>query len=163
MKVNTLRTSSTLTFWWDKPDTQISEYIYYLDGMETGRTEKTHFTLSSLESSREYKIRITAEGIDETIVATTDRKRKRINIAEAPYCAVGDGKTLNTEKIQKAFDDADENTEIYIPEGIFLTGALRMHSNSALYIEKDGVLQGTADPSDYNPRIHSRFEGIEME
>ena len=52
MKVNTLRTSSTLTFWWDKPDTQISEYIYYLDGMETGRTEKTHFTLSSLESSR---------------------------------------------------------------------------------------------------------------
>ena len=91
MKVNTLRTSSTLTFWWDKPDTQISEYIYYLDGMETGRTEKTPFTLSSLESSREYKIRITAEGIDETIVATTDRKRKRINIAEAPYCAVGDG------------------------------------------------------------------------
>ena len=163
MKVNTLRTSSTLTFWWDKPDTQISEYIYYLDGMETGRTEKTHFTLSSLESSREYKIRITAEGIDETIVATTDRKRKRINIAEAPYCAVGDGKTLNTEKIQKAFDDADENTEIYIPEGIFLTGALRMHSNSALYIEKDGVLQGTADPSDYNPRSPSRFEGIEME
>ena len=67
MKVNTLRTSSTLTFWWDKPDTQISEYIYYLDGMETGRTEKTHFTLSSLESSREYKIRITAEGIDDYI------------------------------------------------------------------------------------------------
>lgn len=44
-----------------------------------------------------------------------------------------------------------------------MTGALRLHSNMELYLEEGAVLQGTADPEDYLPRIPSRFEGTEME
>ena len=163
MKVHTLATSASITVWWEKPDKAIKEYAYYLDGEEKGRTEKTHFTISGLENKREYEIGISGEGFAEKAIVSTAPARRRIDITKAPYNAIGDGKTLNTEAIQRAFDDAAEGEEIYIPEGVFLTGALRMHSNTALYLEKDATLQGTADPSDYEPRIPSRFEGIEME
>lgn len=50
-----------------------------------------------------------------------------------------------------------------MPEGVFLTGALRLHSDMELYLEEGAVLQGTAEVSDYLPKIKSRFEGIEMD
>lgn len=50
-----------------------------------------------------------------------------------------------------------------IPSGTFMTCALRLHSDMELYLAKGAVLQGTANPEDYLPRIWSRFEGTEME
>lgn len=51
---------------------------------------------------------------------------------------------------------------MYIPAGIYLTGALRLHSNMELYLDEGAILQGTAEIVDYQPRIPSRFEGTEM-
>lgn len=44
-----------------------------------------------------------------------------------------------------------------------MTGALRLHSDMELYIEREGILKGTARVEDYLPKIKSRFEGLEME
>ena len=163
MKANALTTETAITLWWEKPENAPREYRLSINGKEAGRTDKTHFTFSGLMPSTEYEMHITGDGFDEHVKASTNKKKNVINITEAPYSAIGDGKTLNTESIQRAFDDAGKDDEILIPEGIFLTGALRMHSNTTLHIAMGGVLQGTANPDDYLPRIPSRFEGIEME
>lgn len=52
---------------------------------------------------------------------------------------------------------------VYLPAGTYLTGALRLHSDMELYLDEGAVLQGSSNPAHYLPRIHSRFEGIEME
>lgn len=98
----------------------------------------------------------------ELTVRTTPTKQK-LDVTAAPYFAVGDGKTLNTAALQKAMDDCRENECVYFPAGIYMTGALRLHSNMELYLDEGAVLQGTAEPEDYLPRIPSRFEGTEME
>lgn len=49
------------------------------------------------------------------------------------YGAVGDGKTDNTSAIQSALDDAAKTrSNVYVPDGRFLTGALTMHAFTGL-------------------------------
>ena len=99
----------------------------------------------------------------QTITVHTFNRSVVIDITKAPYNAVGDGKTLNTKAIQSAIDDCPKDGCVMIPSGTFMTGALRLHSNMELYLAKGAILQGTANPEDYLPRIWSRFEGTEME
>lgn len=93
----------------------------------------------------------------------TGKTKKRIDITASPYNAVGDGITMNTAAIQKALDDCDADSYVYIPKGDFITGALDMHSDSELYLGEGALLQGSVNPGDYLPKIHSRFEGYEMD
>ncbi|MBQ2803095.1 MAG: glycoside hydrolase family 28 protein [Lachnospiraceae bacterium] len=93
----------------------------------------------------------------------TKAAKKRLDVTKAPYNAVGDGKTMNTRRLQQALDDCREDEEVYLPRGSYLTGALRLHSNTELYLEEGAVLQGTDVVADYLPKIKSRFEGIENE
>lgn len=70
---------------------------------------------------------------------------------------------MNTQNLQRAIDDCGPGQMVYFPKGVFLTGALRLHGDMELYIERDGTLKGSKEPDDYLPRIPSRFEGIERE
>ena len=94
---------------------------------------------------------------------TTEKAGRRIDVTREPYCAAGDGETVDTAAIQRALDDCGEGETVYLPAGIYLTGALRLHSDMELYLEEGAVLQGTDEPADYLPRIWSRFEGVEQE
>ncbi len=147
--------------WWEKPKGALpgTQYQVSLDGNTIGETEKTHFTIEELESGKEY----TASVNSASITFTTPLPCKYIDVTTAPYFAGGDGKTMNTAALQKAFDDCPAGGGVYFPAGTYLTGALRLHSDMELYLEEGAVLQGTADPADYLPRIKSRFEGTEME
>ncbi|MEG0565092.1 MAG: glycosyl hydrolase family 28 protein [Hungatella sp.] len=165
-------TEDAITLYWEKTVAGKSEYRILLDGIDQGYTEKTHYTLDNLEPEREYRIRIekVSDHGDHKLPAeseecflTTEKKKLRRDITKAPYDAIGDGKTMNTRAIQQALDDCKSNEMVYIPSGIFLTGALRLHSDMELYIDRDGVLQGTDVVEDYLPRIWSRFEGTELE
>ncbi len=171
------RTSDTFAeIFWDLPldATPSCCYILLKDGVETGKCTHTHYSLENLSPETEYEIevrilypeaplqkeRCESLGI---IKIKTKKSKRRIDIAKSPYCAVGDGKTLNTSSIQKALDDCDKDSFIYIPNGAFLTGALNVHSDTEIYLEEEALLQGTEDPKDYLPKIKSRFEGHEME
>ncbi len=142
-----------------------TKYDIIMDGKKIQTINKTHVTIDGLSPDTRYNIEILMEGQKSigSLVVHTKRTKRRIDISRAPYNAVGDGKTLNTKVIQRALDDCDENSCVYIPEGTYLTGALNMHSNSELYLEKGALLQGTDNPEDYLPKIKSRFEGYEME
>ncbi len=154
-----------ITLWWEYRDFKsANSYECALDGKIYATAKSTHITFAGLSADTEYEIKITADSgpvvFDGKIY--TKRAKNRIDVTKAPYNAVGDGKALNTEAIQNALDDAGENDRVYIPEGRFLTGALRMHSHTELYLEKGAVILGTEHREDYLPKIKSRFEGLEF-
>lgn len=168
-KIRSLATDESITLYWDKPDEWLPgmEYYIFLDYKFYGTTNKTHYKISDLEPEKEYFIQIKNEkgstNIFDEVRIKTEKRKILLDITKEPYCAVGDGETMNTQAIQQAIDDCRQDMAVYIPSGIFLTGALRLHSNMELYLEQGAILQGTHNPEDYLPRIWSRFEGIELE
>jgi exo-poly-alpha-galacturonosidase len=78
------------------------------------------------------------------------------------FGAVGDGKTLNTLYIQAAIDACSESGGgvVIVPSGKFIIGAIFLKQGVNLNIEKDGILKGSVNQTDY-PQINTRWEGIE--
>lgn len=74
--------------------------------------------------------------------------------------ALGDGKSLDTEAIQKSIDTlaSQGGGTLVVPRGTFLTGALFLKPGVNLHLEKDAVLLGTSDIAQYPPRP-TRIEG----
>ena len=75
------------------------------------------------------------------------------------YGAKSDG-ALYTTEIQNAIDSAYKNGGgvVVVPEGVYMTGALHFKQGVNLYIEKNGVLKGSDDISDYD-LLETRIEG----
>jgi polygalacturonase len=67
------------------------------------------------------------------------------------YGAVAGGQTINSEAIQKAIDAATAKGggKVVVPAGVFLTGTIRLKSGVELYLDKDAVLLGSTNLSDY--------------
>ena len=145
-----------------------SIYNIFLNGDKVAVADKTHYTFESLTPATDYVVGVEVVSLDkvvktfENVICTTKPQAKRIDVTKSPYNAIGDGKTLNTKVLQKAIDDCKKGESVYIPEGDYMTGSLKLHSDMELYIEKGAILHGTTNVEDYTPKIHSRFEGIEM-
>lgn len=67
------------------------------------------------------------------------------------YGAIPDGKTLNTQAIQRAIDDVFRagGGLVYAPPGVFLTGGIVLRSRITLYVEAGCVLLGSTSNDDY--------------
>lgn len=159
-------TADTTELYWDKPEDAKAdaEYEVFVDGVYEATTCKTHWTLTALQPERSYRAAIFCNNIElVSLTFTTKKSLRRIDVTEEPYCAKGDGKTMNTAVLQRAFDDCGAEEEVYFPAGVYLTGALDLHSNMAVYLDEGALLQGSEAPEDYLPRIWSRFEGVEQE
>ena len=67
------------------------------------------------------------------------------------YGAVPGINSLQTEKIQSAIDKcfSEGGGEVIIPEGTFMTGAIRLRSNVTLHLLKNACLKGSKNPEDY--------------
>ena len=73
------------------------------------------------------------------------------------FKAVGDGATLNTKAIQSAIDQLATNGggTVVVPKGVFLTGAIFLKPGVNLHLEKDAVIKGSTDMTNYPLRsIH---------
>lgn len=158
-----------IVLFWDKqPLVDGQFYRVYCDGKAVGETDKTHYTLTNLQPERAYacQVNIVEQGTKERVfyqhTHTTQKRKKRLDITQAPYSVVGDGKTLCTEILQRAIDDCDKDTELYIPKGTYVTGALYLHSDFSLRMEDGAILQGSDNVEQYLPMLKSRFEGYEM-
>lgn len=180
--INACADANTLTVYWTKPDNATSDVIYEIHMREVGdndhsprtcRVSHTHCAIDGLEPEHSYDI--TVDMLTETSgtnpnriplgrrTFTTGADKHMIDVTGSPYNAIGDGRTLNTAAIQRALDDCGPGDAVLIPEGVFLTGALRMHADTELVVAHGAVLQGTANPLDYLPMLPSRFEGIELD
>ena len=77
------------------------------------------------------------------------------------YGAEADSKALQTEKIQRVFDMCRENGgTVVVPAGRFLTGGLRMWSDTTLYLQSGAQLIGSDVCEDYE--VFDVPEGIEL-
>ena len=64
--------------------------------------------------------------------------------------AIGDGVTDNTAILQKALDSFQETGgELRFPAGQYVTGSLRLYSNTTIYLEAGAVLLASADKEKY--------------
>ena len=77
------------------------------------------------------------------------------------FGARSDGE-ICTSALQRAIDACGAGEAVYIPEGVFVSGAVYLKSNMTLYIEKGGTLLGSTDTDDY-PVMKYRFEGTEQD
>ena len=72
------------------------------------------------------------------------------DVTKAPYNAIGDGVTLETEKIQQAINDAAfTGGTVLLPQGTFFTGELFLASDMTLWVDEDATILGTHDHSQY--------------
>ncbi len=76
------------------------------------------------------------------------------------FGAVGDGTTLSTAALQRAFDACGQpgGGRVIVPPGIFLTGPLFLRSNLTLELMAGSTLLGHTKFDDY-PTILGRWEG----
>lgn len=76
---------------------------------------------------------------------------QQYNIIE--FGGIADGKTINTEAIQKAIDKcfASGGGMVYVPAGTFMTGTIYLKSNVNLHLESGAVLKGSNNMNDYAP------------
>ncbi|MBQ7363591.1 MAG: glycoside hydrolase family 28 protein [Clostridia bacterium] len=168
--INCIPYREKLVLYWELPDAYEdgSRYIIQVDDREVADTYKCHYELTGLVPNTKYSVFVfmrSKSGREVLVGAkqcTTEREKNRIDVTAAPYFAVGDGATLNTKALQRALDDCTKDDYVYLPEGDFMTGSLFLHSDTELYLERGAVLHGTECVKDYEPKIKSRFEGIEM-
>ena len=156
-----------ITLWWRKDAFRgAKEYRLTLNGVYHGATAKTHYTFANLAPLCTYEIRLEIEGesADAVILTvTTAAKKTRIDVTRPPYSAVGDGRTVCTEALQRALSDCRAGECVYFPAGTYLSGALDVHSDTEIYLDEGATLQGTERATDYLPKIESRFEGTHMQ
>jgi exo-poly-alpha-galacturonosidase len=78
------------------------------------------------------------------------------------FGAKNDTTLINTIAIQKTIDEcaAKGGGIVVVPKGTFISGAIFLKKNVSLMVEKDGILKGSSNPSDY-PQIQTRWEGEE--
>ncbi len=166
--VKHILTFSDIILYWELEDCKDTngEFYTYLNGELKSRSSKTHVTVKGVEGERACIEIYNGDGKEKLFFKSEfsmPRKPKFIDISRPPYSAIPDGKTLNTAAIQRAIDDCGEGECVYIPEGTYLTGSLKLHSNMQIYVDKNGTLLGSQNPADYLPKIISRFEGLEAE
>ena len=74
------------------------------------------------------------------------------NFLVTDYGAKGDGRTLDTDAIQKAIDACSEakGGRVVLPAGTYLSGTVFLKSKVDLHLEKGATLLGSPDLKDYN-------------
>jgi polygalacturonase len=67
------------------------------------------------------------------------------------YGAKGDGKTIDTEAIQKALDECGSSGGgiVKLSAGVFLSKPIHLRSNTTLQIDEDAKLKATDEPLDF--------------
>ncbi|OQB52997.1 MAG: Exo-poly-alpha-D-galacturonosidase precursor [Firmicutes bacterium ADurb.Bin146] len=138
-------------------DIKKSTYDLYIDGAK--RAQEFNFmnkvsNIGQMAFSCEKSSKIYINRIRISDCADFSRgmlpNAKIFDVKKAPYNAKGDGRTLDTEKIQKAIDDAAyTGGTVYIHDGVFFTGGLILKSDMTLFIDKSATVLGTQDHSQY--------------
>jgi hypothetical protein len=95
---------------------------------------------------------ITNSFLSFTQVFSTDIAKQSVKVYNIKdYEAVGDGRSLNTEAINKAICACSEagGGTVLIPAGRFLTGTVQLKSNITLFLDRNASIMATDDKSQF--------------
>lgn len=159
-------TETSVFLLWDKVDNATSYRVVYDGGSQIYNIKNSYLSVNNLKVNTEYAFSVSPLDsfgkplLKEAIVhVKTKAKNRVLNIKD--YKTEGREGNINTAAIQQAIDECPEGGTVYIPAGIYYSGALFLKSNMTLYLEEGAVLQGVADLDAY-PVISNRFEGWEI-
>jgi polygalacturonase len=79
------------------------------------------------------------------------------------YGASNDGRADSTEAIAKAIDACASagGGRVLVPDGVFVTGAIRLKTDVNLHLADQAMLRFSPDPKHYLPAVFTRWEGTE--
>ena len=149
-----------------RPKTELRHYQILLNGERGAICTCTDYTFKDLQPGKEYSVQVQAitkngeQLCSGSLTLTTKTAPVRLSVED--FGAIGDGKTLNTDAIQKAIDACEPGGMITVPAGVFVTGSLYLKSDMTLNLEDGSLLQGSADIGNY-PIMRYRFEGLETD
>ena len=123
--VNKIVTEDEIILYWRPDKRYVKGYKYCVcNANKIIYTEKTHYTIKNLEACSCLDISVSMVNDKNCVIKEYEKEKiylpkakKRLDITKAPYFAVGDGRTLNTEKIQRALNDCKRDELVYIPKG----------------------------------------------
>ena len=135
---------------------KISIHTFYADGLEPD-TDYT-FTVVPVDKSGDeidgaQTVDVhTAKSLDEDeIHYITEYGAKSVDEAYTSYDdEINAEIERNTKAIQAAIDACGEGEKVVIPEGIYMSGAIYLHSNMTLELEKGAVLKGSPNVDHYD-------------
>lgn len=80
------------------------------------------------------------------------------------FGAKGDGRTDASAALRKAIEACAKagGGRVVVPEGVFLTGPIRLKSRVNLHLAKGAVVRFATDPARYLPPVLTRWEGVEL-
>ncbi len=166
--INILQYGNNLKVWWDYNDLKSDGYYLVDINGKIKKRNQTFITAKNLNFGTTYSVSVylVLDGLKTLIGEQSiylNAPKRVIDVTKSPYFAVGDGVTLNTDKLQKAIDDCGKDEEVYFPDGVYFTGALNLHSDVTLHLSKKAVIRGSESVKDYLPKMPSRFEGAMRE
>lgn len=87
---------------------------------------------------------------EETCSGLVPMEARAATISLADFGGVGDGRTLNTKAFEEAIYQIEHlhrpgGTLLYVPAGVWLTGAFNLTSHMTLFLDKDAVIMATQD------------------
>jgi polygalacturonase len=79
------------------------------------------------------------------------------------FGAIGDGRKDCTDAIRTAVAACAgaAGGRVVVPDGVFLTGSIRLKSRVNLHLSPGATLRFSSDPRQYLPVVFTRFEGVE--
>ena len=123
-------------------------------------------------ASQASDARLKARGPEQDLWSTADAIVRRIAPPVFPsrtfdvtkYGAKPDGITDCTPALRAAIAACHEagGGRVIVPEGRFLTGAIRLRSNVDLHLDDGATIAFSRDPNAYLPVVLTRYEGVEV-
>jgi len=123
------------------------------------------YEATGLKPSTSYSFTVRAVGKDGR--ESKDSRALKVKTTPIPksvkltdFGAVGDGKTVITDKLQKAIDATPKDGVLIIPKGIFVSGAVQLKGDMTLKLEEGATLLSVNALDGYQMQKNNRYNGM---
>ena len=122
-------------------------YELWLDGVYQRQGNENVFSVFDLTPGTDHRLQMRMGGESWEVTFTTNRERCAVNVRD--FGAAGDGKTVDTQAIQRAILMLPEGGRLVFPAGTYLTGPIFLKSHMTLELQEGATLLGLTDKADY--------------
>lgn len=118
---------------------------YYLDKLDRFDAAEAEYMANNPQPAKDYARYYDRLDVDIKPVQDFQIPDNQVSLKEVG--GVGDGVTLNTEAFQRAISKLTEQGggRLIVPQGMWLTGPIRLESNIELHLERNAIIYMSPD------------------